>query len=38
MYQISKKLALVLATSVLVTDTSDKKVIRVSCIYYLVSF
>ena len=38
MYQTSKKLALVLAISVPVTDTSGKKVVKVPCIYYLVWF
>ena len=37
MYQ-AKKLALVLAISVLVTDTSNKAVVRVPYIYYLVWF
>ena len=38
MYQTSKKQASVLATSMLVTDTSDKKVVRVLYIYYLDRF
>ena len=38
MYQTSKRLALVSATSMPVTDTSGKKVVRVPCIYYPVWF
>ena len=40
MYQTSKKLASVSATSVLVTDTSGKRVVlkKVPCIYYSVWF
>ena len=34
----TKKLASVLITSVPVTKTSGKKVVRVPCIYYLVRF
>ena len=34
----AKKLALVLATSVPMTDTSGKEVVRVPCIYYPVQF
>ena len=35
LYQTSKKLVLVLATSILIMD-SNKKVIKISCIYYLI--
>ena len=38
MSQTSKKLALVLVTSMLVTDISDKKVAMMPCIYYLIWF
>ena len=38
MHWTPKKLALVSATSVPVTETSSKEVVRVSCIYYPVRF
>ena len=38
MYWISKKLALVSAIFVPVTDTSGKKVVRLLYIYYLIQF
>ena len=38
MHQTSNKLALVLGTSILVTDTSGKKVVRVLCIHYPFQF
>ena len=38
MSQTSKKLALVLATSVPVTDTSGKEVTKVTCIHYSIWF
>ena len=34
----SQKLASVLAISVPVTNTSDKEIIKVPCIYYLLQF